>query len=313
MKKLFKTMFVLTALSGAVLFSSCGKDDPTTDKTYAAPTLKLNDGVKSSSASATVATLSVKVDAKADTDRKIKKVTIIRSVTNFSPVTVVDTTTNASSLLFTFVDDIIGNQVVLNDGDKVNYTVKIEDDKAKTATDSVIVTIASMATSPQILLGAPSNTSNEYRFFGVADGFRRYRAGSTGVDLARENSAKVDFVYFYSTSGSVQNALYSPDYPFATGEGWNAEISTWPTKNNTLYKLTSITSSEFDALQGSTFLTELATIDFSTGTQNKVGNLSVNQVIAFIKKSDGKRGFILVGNPAAGASGQILLICKAEL
>jgi hypothetical protein len=312
MKKLVKSMFMLSALTASVLFTSCGDDAKVEDKTYAAPTLKVNDGVRTTSSAATLATVSLKVVATADTDRKIKKVTITRAVTDQSTATIIDSTYDAATVNRTYEDQIAGN-IVINDGDKITYSVKIEDDKGKTAIDSLVITIASMATSPQILLGAPSNTTNDYRFFGIADGFRRYRADSTGADLARQNASKVDFIFFYSTSGSVQNALYSPDYPFATGEGWNKEISFWPTKNNTLYKSTTITSSEFDALQGSTFLTELATIDFSVGTLNRLANLSVNQVIAFIRKSDGKRGFILIGNPAAGATGQILLVCKAEL
>lgn len=312
MKKLVKSMFMLSALTASVLFTSCGDDAKVEDKTYAAPTMRVNDGVRSSSSAATLATVSLKVEATADTDRKIKKITVTRAVTDQSTSTIIDSTYDAASVVRTYEDQIAGN-IVINDGDKITYLVKIEDDKGKTASDSLVITIASMATSPQLLLGAPSNTTNDYRFFGVADGFRKYRAGATGIDLARANSSKVDFVFFYSTAGSVQNALYSPDYPFASGEGWNAEISNWPSKNNTLFKATTITSSEFDALQGSTFLTELATIDFSVGTVNKMSNLSVNQVFAFIRKSDGKRGFILVGNPSAGATGQILLVCKAEL
>jgi hypothetical protein len=310
MKKLFKSMFVLTALSTAVLFTSCGGDDTDGEtKVFAAPTLTVNDGVKAFSSSLALDTVEIKVVASADTDVKLAKVSITRAIVGQSTFVVAEETLTAKDLIKNYIDAL---DVVIDEGDVITYTVKVEDAKGKSTTTSFTVTIESMVTSGQILIGAPSNTTNEYRFFGVADGFRRYRAGSTGVDLAKDNSAKIDFIYFYNTAGNVQNALYSPDFAFAAGTGWATEVATWPTKNRTTFKLTSINASEFDALTGGTFMTELQTIDFEVGMLDRVSNLSVNQVYAF-KKSDGKRGLIKVGSPAAGATGQILLIVKVEL
>jgi hypothetical protein len=310
MKKLFKSMFVLTALSATVLFSSCGGEDPDGDaKVFAAPTLTVNDGVKSFSSSLSLDTVEIKVVASADTDVKLAKISITRAIVGQSTFVVAEETLTGKDLIKNYIDAL---DVVIDEGDIITYTVKVEDTKGKSTTTSFTVTIESMVTSGQILIGAPSNTTNEYRFFGVADGFRRYRAGTTGVDLAKDNSSKIDFIYFYNTAGNVQNALYSPDYNFAAGTGWASEVSTWPTKNKTSLKLTSINASEFDALVGGTFMTELQTIDFEVGMLDRVANMSVNQVYAF-KKSDGKRGLIKVGSPAAGATGQILLIVKVEL
>ena len=169
-----------------------------------------------------------------------------------------------------------------------------------------------MATSGQILLGAPGNTSNEFRFFGVADNFRRYRAGTTGADLAKDNTSKIDFLFFYNSAGSVGNAMYSPDFAFGAGSGWNAETSTWPSKNTTKFKVADITSAAFDALTGSQFLAELNLIDFSAGTLDRIPNLAANTVLAY-QKSDGKRGLIKVVAIALNNTGTITLVCKAEL
>jgi hypothetical protein len=303
-------MLVLTALSSSVLLSSCG-DDPSENETiYAAPTLTVNDGVKTSSASLSVMYVPIKVIASADQGLKLNKISITRAVVGQSTFVVAEQANiNLKDLVKNYVDTL---DVVIDEGDIITYTVKVEDEKAKSTTTSFTVTINSMVTSGQILIGAPSNTTNEYRFFGIADAFRRYRAGSTGVDLAKYNSSKIDFIYFYNTAGNIQNALYSPDYAFAAGTGWATEVSSWPTKNKTEFKLTTINASEFDALVGSTFMTELQTIDFSLGMLDRVTGLSVNQVYAF-KKGDGKKGLIKVGSPAAGANGQILLIVKVEL
>lgn len=312
MKRILKSIFVLSAIAGTTLFTSCGDKttDPTTES--AAPTLSVNDGVKSSSASLSVDSISVKVLATADTDRKIKKLTITRAITGQSTATIKSSTYDAKDVIYTHWDVVAGTLAV-DEGDVITYNVTVEDDKGKTASSSVTVTIASMVTSPQVLLGGPDNATNEYRFCGVADGFRRYRAGTSGSDLAKDNTAKIDFLYFYNSAGSVQNALYSPDYAFASGSGWYTEVSSWPTKNKTIFKLApDITASAFDALQGSTFLTEVGLVDFSTGTQDRVANLSVNQVLAF-KKGDGKRGFILIGNVASASTGQVVLVIKSEL
>jgi hypothetical protein len=310
MKKLFKSMFVLTALSTAMLFTSCGGDDPDGDpKVFSAPTLTVNDGVKAISSSLGLDTVEIKVVASADTDVKLTKVSITRAIVGQSTFVVAEETLNAKDLIKNYVDAI---DIVIDEGDIITYTVKVEDGKGKSNTTSFTVTINSMVTSGQILIGAPSNVTNEYRFFGIADGFRRYRAGTTGVDLAKDNSSKIDFIYFYNTAGNVQNALYSPSFAFAAGTGWASEVSSWPTKNKTEFKLTNINASEFDALVGSLFITELQTIDFSLGMLDRVTGLSVNQVYAF-KKGDGLKGLIKVGSPAAGANGQILLIVKVEL
>jgi hypothetical protein len=313
MKKLFKSMFVMAALTSSLFLTSCKDETIDPNKESAAPTLTVNDGNVSTTVSQTIDTIFIKCLASADTDRKIKKLTITRAVTGGGTNTITQPIAyDAKDVIYTH-KDVIAGFIAIDEGDVITYAVTIEDDKAKVTTKTYKVNISSVAVSDQILLGAPSNTVNLFRFFGTADRFRTYVAGITGANLAKENSSKIDFIFFYSSSGSTLNALYSPDYAFLVDQGWNAETATWPTKNKTSYKLTPITSSEFDALQGSTFITELDNIDFTVGTQDRVANLSIGQVLAYIKKGNNKRGFILVANPAVAINGQILLKVKAEL
>ncbi|MBP7511634.1 MAG: hypothetical protein KA981_06870 [Bacteroidia bacterium] len=315
MKKLFKTMFVLAALSASMVFTSCG-DDGDGDGNggtveSAAPTLTVNDGVTAMNGSLSLDTVFVKCVVSADTDRKIKKLTVTRAIAGQSTNTIYDGTYDAKDVVKTH-KDVIAGEVNVDEDDVITYTVKATDDKGKTAEKSFTVTIKTMATSPQILLGGPDNNTNLDRFFGTADGFRKYTAGPGGANAARDNSSKVDFLFFYNPSGTVFNAIYSPDYAFAAGSGWNSETTTWPTKNKTLYKLTDINSSVFDALQGSTFMTELNGIDFTTGMLDRLAMLESQKVIAYIK-ADGKRGLILIVNKAAASTGNIVLVVKSEL
>lgn len=315
MKKLFKTMFVLAALSASMVFTSCGGDDDGDGNggtvESAAPTLTVNDGVTAMNGSLSLDTVFVKCVVSADTDRKIKKLTVTRAIAGQSTNTIYDGTYDAKDVVKTH-KDVIAGEVNVDEDDVITYTVKATDDKGKTAEKSFTVTIKTMATSPQILLGGPDNNTNLDRFFGTADGFRKYTAGPGGANAARDNSSKVDFLFFYNPSGTVFNAIYSPDYAFAAGSGWNSETTTWPTKNKTLYKLTDINSSVFDALQGSTFMTELNGIDFTTGMLDRLAMLESQKVIAYIK-ADGKRGLILIVNKAAASTGNIVLVVKSEL
>jgi ribosomal protein L7/L12 len=309
MKKLFRTMFVLSAIT-AVVFTSC-KTEETVDTVKAAPTVLLNDGVAGASFSSQVDSIMLDIEASADTDVKIKSIKITRAVTGAATNTIVTKTYDAKDVLLTHYD-VIKGQIAVNDGDKITYVVTVTDSKDKVTTANFIASINSISTSEQVLLGAPSNTTNLYRFFGVSGNFARYKAGTTGTELAKDNSAKVDFVYFYNSAGSVGNAIYSPDYNFSAGTGWATEISTWTTKNKTMYLTTELNQSSFDALNASNFFTELETLTWASGV-DRLPNLINGQVIAY-KKADGKRGFILIAATALNATtGSLTCKVKAEL
>lgn len=309
MKKLFRTMFVLTAMT-AVVFTSC-KTEETVETEKVAPTVLVNDGVAGASYSSKVDSIMLDIEASADTDVKIKSIKITRAVTGAATNTIVSKTYDAKDVLLTHYD-VIKGQIAINDGDKITYVITVTDSKDKVTTANFVASINSIATSEQILLGAPSNTTNLYRFFGVANNFARYKAGSTGTELAKDNSAKVDFVYFYNSAGSVGNAIYSPDYNFTAGTGWATEITTWGTKNKTIYLTTDLNQSSFDALNSSNFFTELENLTWASGV-DRIPNLINGQVIAF-KKADGKSGFILIAATALNATtGSLTCKVKAEL
>jgi ribosomal protein L7/L12 len=309
MKKLFRTMFLLTAMT-AVVFTSC-KTEETVETEKVAPTVLLNDGVAGASYSSQVDSIMLDIEASADTDVKIKSIKITRAITGAATNTIVSKTYDAKDVLLTHYD-VIKGQIAINDGDKITYLVTVTDSKDKVTTANFVASINSIATSDQILLGAPSNTTNQYRFFGVANNFARYKAGSTGTELAKDNSSKVDFIYFYNSAGSVGNAIYSPDYNFTAGTGWATETSTWTAKNKTIYLTTELNQSSFDALNASNFFTELETLTWTSGV-DRIPNLINGQVIAY-KKADGKRGFILIAATALNATtGSLTCKLKAEL
>ncbi|MDP1726726.1 MAG: hypothetical protein Q8M15_08080 [Bacteroidota bacterium] len=330
MKKLFGSLFILTALS-ILVFSACKKKDPDppVEPVSKEPTITINNSKSSSNTlSAKIDSITLHIVANADTDRKIKKLTIVRALTGQASVVIFTKADySVKDLYLSYIDSITSgqNQLGITDGDEINYSASVEDDKGKISTEAVYkVLISSVAISPQKYIGAPLCllSINPYRFIGTDNFFQRYRSGtdSTSTDssrasLAMLNSAKIDFLYFYSPSGSVGNAFYSPDFVFAAGiaNGWKEETDKWPVKNKTIFVLKpDITSSAFDALTGKAFLDELELVDFTVGAQSKLTNLIKDNVFAY-KKSNGKRGFIKIGNPSTGNSGQILILIKSEI
>lgn len=329
MKKLFRSLFILSALSMFV-FSTCKKDTPPpVEPVSNEPTVTINNSKNSQNTlSAKIDSITIHIVANADTDRKIKKLSITRSLTGQASVVIFTKADySVKDLYLSYIDSITSgqHQLGIGDGDEINYSATVEDDKGKISKEAIYkVLISSVAISPQIYLGAPLClvTVNPYRFIGTENFFQRYRPGTDSTSttdaratLARLNSSKIDFVYFYSTAGAIGNAIYSPDFPFSAGtaNGWKEETDKWPVKNHTIFVVTpDITSSAFDALSGKAFLDELELVDFNVGAQNKLTNLAKDLVFAY-KKGNGKRGFIKVGNPAVGTSSQILIIIKAEI
>ena len=227
---------------------------------------------------------------------------------NPSTVVIKDSSLGVATLIYTYAD-IIAGTIGLEEFDVLRYTVAVTDDKGNMSSGTFVVTISNLAVSGQLLIGGPTS-SNEYRCMGISDNFRKYRSGSTGADLAKDNSSKVDFVFLFDAGGAVGNALYSPDYAIPP-IGWTTEIANWPTRNKTIFVFSDLTASQFDALS-TDFLPMINSIDFAVGGVGKVSNLSINNVYAY-KRANGKRGFIKIGQTANNASGQILLIIKSEL
>lgn len=299
----------MTVLAGTI-FTSCKKaeDALTTSKS---PTVIINKDVASVEMSANVDTIFVKMVATADTDRKITKLTLTRTFNGDSTTKLMETTYNQSTVDFTYEDLVKADGLPLTDNDKLKYTVVATDDKGNTATASFEVKFNSVSVSGQIVLGTPGNTSNLFKFFGVANNFMRYSAGGD-AGTAKANSDKIDFLYFYNSAGAVGNGLYSPDHAFVAGTGWASEVSTWPTRNTTLFLTTDLNLSAFDALAGTQMITELDNLTWTSGT-SKINNLEAGNVIAY-KKNDGKRGFIYIAQKAIdGTVGVMTVKVKAEL
>jgi hypothetical protein len=127
-----------------------------------------------------------------------------------------------------------------------------------------------------------------------------------GVSAAKTNQSKVDFIYFYSTTSGVGAEIISPKY---AETNYTSYVTGWTTKNDTKFKATSVTASEFDNIVNTN--DDLIVSSASSVTDQRITNLAVGDVFAFITGSS-KKGLAKVKALATGASGSITIEVKVQ-
>jgi hypothetical protein len=130
-----------------------------------------------------------------------------------------------------------------------------------------------------------------------------------GSAAAATNSAKVDFIYFYSTSASVLAEILSPSYGSVNYSSY--VTANWGTKNSTKFaKTTAVTSSEFDAMTTDAKITSTVA-GISWNTEERVVTLAVGDIFAF-KTAAGKYGLAKVTALTTGEAGSITLSVNVQ-
>jgi hypothetical protein len=287
MKKLL--LFGLGVIASLSTLTSCKKDEVA----IASPTVSFANNEISyvaKSESDTTRDLTVTVEAPGElTIIKIFEVktsgkTTLKTISNF---------TDKTKHVFTYT--IVSKP---NSGD---YKIEVEATDKKNNTSSSFFTVktftpavALLNTYTAKLLGAQYASAGS--FFAATTG-----AVYTAND-AKTNYDLIDLVYYYG--GSTNNAtIGSPkDTLIQTAHNKTVGFPTWTKYNETMFKATSLTSSEFDAITDDSKLTSLT--NFSDSHQN---NLAKDRVFAF-KTEKGKFGFVKIiainKNASAGGTDQ---------
>lgn len=312
MKNLFKSIAALTLV--ATIFTSCSKDGSGTTNssdpgaptlTVTAPTSDLNLRFKD--------VFTAKFSASPASGAKLKSILVTRTnlTSNILRKIYGDSSTIAdSSTISRTVNDSISPEDH-NVNDVIAYTILITDDKGKSSSKTFNVTIKDLYATGQFTIGAPQSTTTEIKFFGLNESAPKsvllYKAGmpippdmpstADSATRARFNSEKIDFLFFYGTGNG--NALYSPTYNFGAGIGWDGELKLWAKKNNTTFKTTGLTSSQFSS-DNSNVEKLINEIDFTKDTVNFIKNFTRGNVIAF-KTENGAKGLLVVDAAATDA------------
>ena len=277
MKKLVKSVLMLSIASLAIL-SSCKKEttDEVTDVTVTI--------TPSPSASpvdvGTVLTLTI--EAKGNTDNKLKKITV--------------TSTQAGSALLSKTLSVNSTTEIVRDtlkksNETYSYTVTVEGEKGSPATKTYTVKTKTAAAEVDVtnaipLFGQTNGAGINAHFIQLTSPFGTYPVGVFGV-----NKAKVDLAFFY---GSLNKAtLASPSDTTMQGlfKGLN-----WTGANVTMLYKTSMTTTEFDAVATAKSDAAITTLAASVATSawvSSINMLSKGNVVLY-KTAGNKLGLIKV-------------------
>jgi hypothetical protein len=208
--------------------------------------------------------------ATSSSNEKITKVTILLSVNNGPSAILFDSTMKVTSFNKNWVELTFGN---LTDS-KNKYTAVVTQSNGESASISFTLTAIAPVRNTQItkniVVGAQANTLGS---------FFNPKMGATGVmtiAVATDNQPSVHIIYYVGTNNK---ATFSAPSDMDITQIFSS-MSGWRTRNPSLFKKTTLTTAQFDALDpndASQIDTECTNGTFAT----KATQLKVNDVIAY--------------------------------
>jgi hypothetical protein len=282
MKKAFRLFFLLL-MSGAVVFTSCDKDDEDDPEPVLKPVISLQDSTGYISADATLEVSSefkviVYVAENPESGTNIDKLRVIRTFNNNPNTQEIQVNDNAAFIEITFTAqgtagvENIQFTAIDNDGQSNSVSIDI-------TTEDVPGPISFY---DDVVLGSFNDT--EPSFFNTASGTRYNKANATA------NQDMIDFCFFKSTLGDNINYLAAPNDDKSIDV---FDIGTWTTFNATKMDMTNITPAEFDAMTDDADIKDIDIPDPQTDYSRV--ELEVDKVYAFITV-DGKIGLVKIND-----------------
>lgn len=307
MRKLRSFYFAMMTIASLSFLTSCGDDE---EEIVPLPTLDVAAGTGLTSSDVEVAAntpLSIKVIAKSNANgRNLKNFTIKRSDVTTA---LLDTAIGKENFDYTYNFTAPANQGTYT------YTFTVTDRDDKPASRSVKVTVVGdMATYTAKILG--NQNAGAGSFFSSRDG-----AVISAAD-SKANSAKIDFGYFYSVSGSAATykaTLASPtdvdgaDVFKAIG---SADFNNWATKNATEFKKVAGQGALYDNMTSGAQIESAYMALPATLASSKASDLKVGDLVGFMT-STGKHGVakvtkVDVPTTANGNKSEITLAVKVQ-
>ncbi len=270
MKK-FAFLF-LFALAGSLFLASCsGGDDDTVAKPKPSVSWKTTTGFKFANGTETAGNnISFGVIATPSSGEKITRVVINLAVNGGANAILFDSTMKATSYSRDWIDIKLAELA----GAKSQFTVTVTQSNNETSSASFIITSSAPARNTQltanIVLGAQA--SNVGSFFNP-------KIGATGVmtiAAAAGDQANTHIVYYM---GSNNKATFSAPNDADMTQIFSS-MSNWTVRNATVFRKTTMTSAEFDALDPA----DASKIDAECTNGvfvSKVTQLAVGNVIAY--------------------------------
>lgn len=284
-----KTMYLfgLLILAGAMVVSSCKKDD---DEDPApvdlSPVLTFVGGAGYTDSDTELppsSTFKVGINAFANStsNTDLASLVVVRTFNN-TPTTVFEEN-NINDDTYTNEWDLVAN--TQSGEERWTFTLTDEDGESKQLA-IVITTVPNVTAYKNVNMGSFNDPT-----------YGSFMATATGTVMtkaeASANQASVDFAFYLgainkSTFGAPSNADVKSVFDL-TGS--------WTIFNNTLFQMASINAAEFDAIGDSYMFPTF------TGTEDDINNLEADDVV-FFKTVDDKLGYIKV-NTINGKGDQI--------
>ena len=295
MKKALK-LFMLLMMSGALVFTSCTKDEDEPEPILK-PVISLQDSTGYISSDATVEVSSefkvlVYVAENPESGKNIDKLRVIRTFNNVPNTQEITVNDNAA-----FIEVIF---TALNVAGTENIQFTAIDNGGQTNSVSINITTEETAgpidTYTMKVLGSYDNLTHGSSFATI-DGMVYKIADAT------LNQAKIDFLYWYGVSTSATLASPADN---ATPTVYPA-VGGWTTRNDTRFTETNVTADEFDQITNDAPIIAAAT----GASETKIGNLSVDDVIG-VMAADGRYALIKITDIEVGQAGTITCDVKVQ-
>ncbi|MCU0442176.1 MAG: hypothetical protein MUE96_07235 [Bacteroidia bacterium] len=284
MKKLVRTMLMLSVASLAIL-TSCNQEDD--DKVIKDVEITISASPATSVTAGNPVTLTLAL--KGNSDNKLKKVTVTSSA---STTALLSKTLSGADAVETVVDtpETVGN---------ITYTVTLEGEKGNPQTKTYTINVlpvpgpVAVTSTPIDLFGHVNGDGGSSRFMATTDPFTQ-----VSLDNFNSNKGIIDIAYYRGATNG--NTLASPSN--TTMQGLYSGL-TWTGVKTTKVAKTTMTVAQFDAYAANPVNDSLiwATASSSTWIADGAANqLAVGNVVLF-ETAAGKKGLIKVAN-LAGAN-----------
>lgn len=288
MKKVMRTMVMLFAASALVL-ASCGDDTDVKD-------VELTLIPSATSGTHFVGdVLSITVNAKGNSDNKLKTLTIVKSITGSAPVTVyTNKSLSGTDFIYAYKDTLD-----ITDTGTVTYTFTLTGDKGSNGVKTYLASVRVVGLIDNIetviALKGQLNTTDPLHFMKLTPPFTPY---STTITLPEFKTCDLAFYFgssnrftISSPSDNVMQNLYS------------GLASYWSSAKVTGFYKAGANDLNYNAIVS--VGTDVPIVNYAQGKTfaNTVTNLTIGDVILF-KTAEGKLGLIQVKaiNPTQNAA-----------
>lgn len=295
MKKAIKTMLMLFVASTTLVLTSCGTDEDVKDVELTmipAATSGTHFGGDS---------VSITINAKGNSDNKLKKLIITKAKTGSPTTTILDQTLSGTDYIYTLKQTFDNT-----DAGSITYTITLQGEKGtnqtKTYTANIKVAgLISDETQAVTLFG--QTAAAETQQFIALNSFTTYtktQASDNSYDALKN---KIDLVFYYGTNNKF--TLSSPSDAVMQGL-YSGFSSFWTSADNKritgLYKATGLIN--YTGVVASSSDREIQILAEGKTFSNTLTQLALNDLILF-KTTEGKLGLLRVrevkGNTSADA------------